>query len=648
MVALIFVYMAGLRTAGFYSLFAKFNKKKGTSDETDQEGLIESLGELTLEKDDDELIALTKSWDLLYSGSTTKVRIWDEGNICEKYWLGRQFPDTEYENGKRPLTDNVIFPNFETLLAQATQQNPEAVVVTDNGIVKPPVAPQPPSPLNPLGTPGVPAVMMSEIGDKVHMSLEYLAREINLKGVLKKGTRHWGLRFVGAFHILWDGEEEELTVRTYNPKELILDPNASIDEKGNYHGDFVGIKLTDTAANLITRFPSKKKEIETECKSKLGSLMGYVQWRTDEFVVYTMKNIVLFKHKNEFWNYEQETLAIDEQGQPQMQKVPGQNHWKRPKIPMKFLVVFNLGDEPADKTSLIHQALVTQDNINKGLKQYDRNVDNINGGVVVNGLMFNKEQSAQVAEARRQGRTIVTPGKPEDAIYYPPSNPVPDSLMERVQDDRNQIAQRMGTYGSTPQGTQQEETVRGKIIAGDQDTSRTGGGITSALETVAAGIYDDLLQGIYVFWDTPHKVSVLGPDNAETFIDFQASDIPPGRKIVVAVQDGSMVPQDELSQYNQAMSEWEGGVSDPLSYYEAIKDPNPLERAQKLMTFKTNPAQYMQQYLQVAPPMPPPPVAEGGDGSTSGAPPSAVSPPSSVPSPVQSQESNLIKQVPIK
>src|ERR1700754_1518857 len=98
----------GIRTDGFYSLFAGFNKKKPRKEDGEiQEGLIESLGELTLDKPDEELLELTKSWDLLYAGSTTKARIHTDGDVCEKYWMGRQFPDTEYENGKRPLTDNV-------------------------------------------------------------------------------------------------------------------------------------------------------------------------------------------------------------------------------------------------------------------------------------------------------------------------------------------------------------------------------------------------------------------------------------------------------------------------------------------------------------------------------------------------------------
>lgn len=610
-----------IRTAGFYSLFARFNKKKGSQDDEISEGLIEEFGELTLDKKDDELLELTNSWELSYAGSLTKARIHNEGDICERYWIGRQYPDTEYENGKRPLTDNVIFPNLESLIPQQTQQNPEPIVLVPDDF--------------------------KEVGDKIHMSLEYLARTNNLKTTLKRGVRHWGLRFLGCWQTVWDDEKQEIGWKARNPKDLILDKNGYI-ENGVYHGEFIGLRLEDTARNLITRFPKKEEEIKRECQDKLGSLMGYIQWRTNEYVVYTMKKIVLLKHKNENWNYDKEEEVPDATGQMVKQTVPGKNHWKHPQMPFRFLTCFDLGDEPADKTGLVQQALPTQDNINKGLRQYDRNADNINGGIVVNGLMFNKEQAAQVAEARRQGRTIVTPGAPDQAIMFPSQSSLPDTLYQRIQDDREQVRSRMGTAGSTAAGVQQEETVRGKIIAGQDDQSRTGGGVSEFLEIASAGLFDDALQFMYVFWDAPHWISVVGAENAQTMIQFQAADIPPGIEIVVSVQNGSMVPQDELSIYNQALSEFEAGLSDPLSYYEKTKDPNPLESATKLMLYRSNPAQYMAEYLQMAPQAPVQPLPQGGGGSTSGQPPAAVSPPQTIPSPIQAESSQLLNSVPIK
>lgn len=622
-----------VRTAGFYSLFSKYNKVKKDQDDN-AEGVVEELNELTLEMDDADLKKLKTTWENLYFNSAVYNRINNEGDINQRYWGGRQFPDTEYENGKRPLTDNVIFEATETMIPQATQQNPEAVVMTDN-------------------TPE-----MKELGEKVRMTLEYLANFNNLKTKLKKGVRHWTLRFIGAWQVGYDSSENEITIQVRSPKDLVLDPNGFIED-GRYRGEFLGVKMYDKAANLITRFPEKTEEIKQECQDKLGSLMSYTQWWSGDgvYLFYTLKDIVLSKSKNPHWNYDQEATTIDEFGQPIQKIEPGKNHLPQPEIPFVFLTVFDLGNEPADNTSLVQQALVTQDNINKSLKQIDRNTDNINGGVVVNGLMFSKEQAAQVADARRSGRTIVTPGDPNQAIMFPDNKPLSPALYERLEDQRLRLMSRFGVAGSTAEQQSQEQTVRGKIIAGNADSSRTGGGVSEYLEVAAARIFNQWVQMIYVYYDVPHLISVIGPNNAQEMVTLSAEELPFDRKLFVTVQNGSMVPQDELSIYNEAMALWEGGALDPLSLFEKLKDPNPQERAEKLMMFKLSPQQYMAQYLQVQPPMMPMPgqIPQGGGGSESGQPPNAIGGEGngpmqapSIPSPVQTEENQLIGQVPLQ
>lgn len=564
---------------------------------------------------------LEKSWALLYKDSSTYKKIHTEGDINQRYWIGKQFPDSEYENGKRPLTDNIIFEAVETMIPQATQQNPEPIVGCDN------------------------TVEMKIVADKIHMALEYLSQYNHLKTKLKKGVRHWTMRFLGCWQIGYNGEENEIVVKAINPKDLELDPNGYIDD-GEYVGEFLNLKLYDNARNLITRFPEHKEKITKIAEGKLGSLMGYKQCWTDEYVFYKLKDIILHKSKNPNFNYPKQVMTVDANGQPVPQDIPGHNHFSRPKIPFVFLTCFDLGDMPCDSSGLVQQGLVTQDNINKGLKQYDRNVDNINGGVVVNGLMFNKEQAAQVAEARRQGRTIVTPGEPSKALMFPENHDIPEVVYQRITDDRERFMARFGVSGSTPDSTNREETVRGKIIVGQQDTSRTGGGVTEYLELAAGRIFSHFLQMIYVYWDTPHTISVIGPENTQQMQTLQASEIPQGRKFTVTVQNGSLVPQDELSIYNEAMGEYEAGVLDPLSYFEKTKDPNPVERATKLMIYKTNPIQYMQQFLQIAP-LPQQNSVPQPD-SKSGAPPMAVTPQKPAPTAEQQKSSNLIKSEPIQ
>ena len=262
--------------------------------------------------------------------------------------------------------------------------------------------------------------------------------------------------------------------------------------------------------------------------------------------------------------------------------------------------------------------------------------------------MFNKEQAAQVGDARRQGRTIVSPGEPDKAVKIPQISGLPADVYQSLQDQRQRFLQRFGVSGiSNTSQSEQQQTVRGKIIEGNNDSTRTGGGVTEYLEIAASRIFNYWLQMIYVYYDQPHLIGVMGPDNASQMITLQSSELPFDRKMIAKVQTGSMVPQDELSQYNQAMSLFESGALDPLSLYEKLKDPNPQDRAEKLMMYKLNPQQYMAQYLQTQAPLPQQPIAEGGGGSESGAPPSSVPQMEQAPSPVEQKSSEILGAVKI-
>ncbi len=604
----------GFLTAGPLSLEAKFNKAKKNDNEI-KEGLIEEMGEMELQMDDSELLLLSQGWEKNYDGSKVKDRIQAKGDNNVKYWLNRQFPEEQYVSNKRPLTDNIIFEGVETLIPLATQQNPDCVVLT--------------------------AQEYRDLGETIHLALTYLADYNNLKQKLKQATRYWIHRYVGILKCSYDAKNNEIIVQAKNPKNLILDPNASIND-GKYDGEFIGELMSDTASNLVKRFPKKEKEIKAICKNQMGSMLGYVQWWTDEYVFYRMGTIILAKYKNPNWNYDTEEVK-DEEGNVITPFVKGKNHLSYPQMPYFFVTVFNSGEEPCDQTGLVEQVLPTQDNINKHIKQVDKNVDNINGGIAVNGQDFNKEQAAQITDARRTGKTIVTPGKPQDSVYVFPQQAIPDSIFEMVNDQRQRALQKFGVSGAS-NASDQEQTVRGKIIEGNNDSSRVGGGITSALENVSARVYDYWLQMIYVYYDVPHLISVVGADRASKMIEFSANDIPEKAKIVIKVQDGSLVPQDELSQFNEAMNLWENGVLDPLSLFERLKDSNPVESAKRMMSYKTNPQGYMADYLGVQPQIAAP-IPQGGGGSESGAPPTSVPAMQPQPSPIQQQEKQVLSQV---
>jgi len=594
-------------TDSFFSLFGGTNKAKPNK-VNDQEGVVESYSELTLEKSDEDLLQLASRWEHVYGNSDVKKRIHEEGGTNEKYWRGRQYPDTEYDNSKRPLTDNIIFEAVETMIPLATQQNPDPIVLCKD----------------------------TEQAKSIYKALTYLSNYNFLKTKLKKGVRHWTMRFVGCWQLGYDGIDNEIVVKALHPKKLIMDPNSCIEE-GEYQGEFLGVLQNDIASTLVLKFPNKEKEIRDLVDGKMGSKVNYTQWWTNEYIFYKVNDIILGKYKNPHWNYDKETFKMDEFGEQIQEMIPGKNHFASPKMPFVFLTTFDLGEDPADDTSLISQSIVNQDNINKRLKQIDKNADGINGGCVVSEQAFNKEQAAQVAQARREGRTVVVPEGMAigDAIMFPDVPQLPSSLFATLNDGRDRLFSRFGAAGSTAQEGK-ESTVRGKIIEGNQDSSRIGGGVSEYLEIAAARIFNHMLQMIYVYYDSPHLIANIGEANATEMITLSRDEITED-KILITVQNGSMIPQDELSAYNESMALWEKKAIDPLSLYEKLKDPNPKERAMKLMIFQNDPQRYMAEYLGIQPTIMPG-MEMGAVGNETGQP---------LPQPEKQQESDIIKSVPM-
>lgn len=600
---------------GFKSLFSNINKAKGVT--TDQaEGLVQSFDELDLTLDDEELIALKKEYENTWKKSDAFNRVKSLGDKNERYWLGKQGEDNELVVEKKPYVENIIFEGLETFLPIATKKNPDALVTTDN-------------------TPE-----MSELGSKVTSMLSYIADKNNLKLLNQRAVRNWLIRYAGVIKIGWDAEEDEIMYKVIRTETLILDPNATITN-GEYKGAYLGELKEDTARNLTLRFPKKKEYIKLLVNEKMGSTVSYTEWWTKEYLFCTLGDEVLSKHRNPHWNYGTEDKTVDEYGKEIISATPGKNHFKTPKIPYAFLSVFSTGDSPVDKTSLIQQGINFQDLINERGKQLVKNIRGMNGGTIVSGLVFNKEQAAQVGEASREGRTIRVPtGDINTAFKRDQIASLPPEVYQSMQDYRMRFLSIFGIAGSIPSSTEKEDTVRGKIIMGDQDDSRIGGGVTNHIESMDSYIYNYTVQMMYVYYDEPHIASIIGPNASGEYITLQNSEFPLDRKLFVRVQEGSLIPKNELTSRNEAMDLWAQKAIDPITLNERLHDATPEETAFKLFQWMTNPQALFANMQQPTLPANTNQPISGADQ------PDLNAPPTSEP-PVNVQSQQVLKQVPM-
>ena len=556
--------------SGFLSLSKSLNKTKGEFTDETEEGIVsEPLAELKLNKEDDELIELSRKWRQRWESSEKKKELERKQSENEKYWLGDHLSPSQKQTGKKEPLDNLIFESLETSLPTYTRQIATPVIGTDKtpeGIL---------------------------IGKKVENRLIDIADVIKLRKKVKKAVRHWALYYLGCIKLGWSLKNNEIAVKVIRPQLLILDPDAITDEC-EYEGEYIGEYRTDTASDLIKRFPNKKADITLQVNDNLGTRIRYIEWQTSEYIFWELKGEILGKAKNPNWNYEQEVkrVVVDEYGEEKevTEKMPAINHFSSAKVPFAFLSVFNLGKGPVDDTNLIEQSLPIQDIINKRVRQIDRNADQMNAGAVVSGDAFTRDEAAQVANALRKGQTVWVPRGNVNSVYKRDAGTaIPEFVYQSLVDARNELRNVFGSTGLTSSGIKSEETVRGKIMVRGIDTDRAGL-IVDDIEQFYDYIFNWMVQLMCVHYDSPHKVSRT--QGTEEIINTELFEHP----VTITIKDGSLIPKDRLTQRNEAVDLWGAGAIDPLTFFERLEDPNPLESTKRLMLWKANPMEYARLY----------------------------------------------------
>lgn len=556
---------------GWATLGTDINKAKDADKMEQKQGAVSPfLPELELDMKDDQLISLKRKWESIWMDFSKKLAQKQKTN--EEAWLGKNRRDLDNAISERPMADNVLFEAIETFIPVAAQKNPEPMVESDD---------------TPEG---------QSLAAKVQKMLMYLSDRLGLKLSLKRVVRFWSLYYLGVMKIGWSAVNNEITTVVLRPQKLIMDPNATIIN-GKYTGEFIGEYRKESASKLADRFPKKKKEIESLAQDKMGTELQYIEWWTNDMVFWTINNIVLDKSKNPHWNYDQEGQGG--------KTVKGKNHFPRPQMPYTFLSVFNVGQHPVDDTNLVEQTLALQDLISKRNTQIDKNADNTNGGVVVSGDHFTKEQAFQVSTALRKGNAVWVPqGDVNRAFKRDMAPPLPAFVYQSLQDYRDQLKGVFGIKVLSGQVGANERTARQKIAARQQEIDRIGGGVSEFLEQMSDVTFNWFVQMMYVYYTDQHTASVIGPQNAQEFITLKADEL--DRKLIVSVKEGSMLPKDALMKRTEAIELYQIGALDPITLFERLEFPNPKETAKLLFQWKANP-----QSLFPDVPLPQPPPGEG-------------------------------------
>lgn len=563
----------------------------------------EPVDVLELPMSDEELLSLRDEWEQKANQYYPKIKMRQERN--KLYLKGAQKNVT----GDLPVVaKNLLFEATATFVPAALAENPEPVVFSDN-------TPEGKAASNDLKT-----------------MLQYHADTLGLRQKLGVMVWQWGEYFIGCVKHGWQpltdpitGQDiGDITTELRRPQNLVLDPEGYVDEFGDFHG-WIGDRIEKKAEWFIEKFPKHKEYLTLKVNGKLGTLLTATEWWNDDYCFTTFMDMVLDKHKNEFFNYD-----------PQRP-----NHFAAPKMPFTFLSVFSLQEEPYDFTNLIEQNIPNQDRITERDDQITKNLASGNNAIALSGQSFTSETAEQAVQTFYEEGFLLVPDGNMEAVKRIPASPLPAGILEAQASDMESLRQVYGTSGLVP-SNDPDEAVRNNILDTEHDSSRIGGGVGDRLEITAKNIFNWWTQLYCVFYDEPHYGAVMGNAAAVEYVQLMMQNMQ--RKFVVSVAPNSMKPKDESAQLNMAIQRWQEKAIDPISFMQEIDDPDPLESAKKLVMWTVNPMLYLQTFFpedapQMAQGMMPP---EGGAGGPMQA--DTTSEPSSLAGP---EASSSLSNVPI-
>lgn len=521
---------------------------------------------LELPMSDEELLSLRDQYESAWAGYYPKVKSRQQRN--KLYLKGKQRNFTSQED--RVVPKNLLFEATATFVPAALAENPEPVVYSDN------------------------TDEGKAASNDLKTMLQYHAKTLGFRQKLGMMVWQWSEYFVGAVKYGWKplidpqtGEDKgEITIELRKPQNLVLDPEGYVDEFGDFQG-WVGDRIEKPAEWFVEKFPNHKTFLTLKVNAKMGTHIIATEWWNDDFCFTTFEDQVLDKHKNEFFNYQEQSIA----GEP---VEPAINHFAAPKKPFTFFSVFSLQEEPYDFTNLIEQNISNQDRINDRDEQITKNLASGNNAVAISGLSFNVENADQAVQTFYQEGFLLIPDGNMDAVKRIPASPLPSGILETQESDMQALRSVYGTSGLVP-NTNPDEAVRNNIMNEQHDSSRIGGGVGDRIEVTAENMFNWCAQLYAVFYDAAHFGAVMGNAAAIEYVEFSAQNM--HRKFVITVAPNSMAPKDEMTERNQAIQLATDGFLDPINLFKALDDADPINTAKMVTLFRTNPQAYMQQFF---------------------------------------------------
>lgn len=386
----------------------------------------------------------------------------------------------------------------------------------------------------------------------------------------------------------------DIVTEVCNPEDIIIDRFAGFMGNPNviYH------RIRCTVDELIAKFPKKANDIRIAYSIKAGrfsQMARYVTYFEAWFTYMDQQNI---PREGVCWFVPEHNLILDKMPNPNWiysgndKKDKETNVSVRPPKPFVWFNYINMGHSFIDETCLFEQARPQQELLNNRLKQFNKNVDFMNGRWIYSKKALADEDAARFVN---KGSRTLLGVKAEDvgkAVQVLTPGAMPQQVYESIIDSRNEIDGLMGTPSVFKGSQPTSQDTLGRDIMVKQQAGMLQDDLVRAVNIGMEQYYQIKLQMMRVYYTDDYWFQVKGGDGKFDFIMLNGDVIDSNVKI--GVQVDSTLPLDKASIRQTAMDLWKSGQA--IDYETFMKDlglPDPEIRTERYLRSKIDPIGYM-------------------------------------------------------
>lgn len=454
---------------------------------------------------------------------------------------------------------------------------------------------------------------------------------------LSVALRHHPVYFTAVLKARWDPEMDDYRFDVIHPNNIVADHTCNThnaDDMG-----YVCEYLPITVQEVVARFPKAKDKFLEQIKLDGIKVDGQEQWKgmaTEikikevwfdwlkekdgkwekvSSVIWKYKDVTLMKMKNPNYDYEGEEqyfvydnpqfenskrqMTAEEMMSSAMTGVGPvgsttetiyHNFFSFPRKPYFFFGYDQFGKIPYDETSRIEQNINNQQNMDDTGKQIIQELKN-RGKHIFSKLAGLDGDTLEQMDMNDPDQDILVDND-VNAVhkYIAPERPAPQEY-NSLNDSRSRMYAVAGA--SAVRGQIQSDVATTNQIAREADFTRADDLAEETVNAAFEWMSQWALQFIKLRYTKDHWRKILGDDGVVTYFKLNRDVVTDGMEVDIKASG-----TDKLKSQRNAMEMLKAGIVDPYNFYKDMGISNPEKRTEALITFQTNPQDYLLRIVQ--------------------------------------------------